>query len=121
MDIKEKIMNWLVKDGAFTPEDKKEIKAAAQEAGIEVTFKSRCSNCYSDAVILLAKHYEVKASEPKESAGDGRYSFGAKGQVIWYENGRKNILSAKSDVATIERFIAANPNQKYFVKEKEED
>lgn len=118
MEIKEKIKNWLAKEGLFSPDDKKAIKAAAEEAGVEVRFKSRCDSCYTDAVILLAKHYGVREVRGVVTKS-GNYVFTVAGKLIWFENGIQRVLNGESDDAVIERYIKRFPNQKFFVKNEE--
>lgn len=59
METIEKIKNWAVKGEALTPKDKAEIKRLCTEAALPVTFKSKCPNCYRDAVAVLYRHYSV--------------------------------------------------------------
>lgn len=116
MDIKEKIKNWLVKGGAFTPDDKKEIKAAATEAHLDIKFKSKCPNCYSDAVIMLAMHHGVNATVQGVETKSGNYLFTVPGKAIWFDKGVMRTLNATTDDETIERYMAQFPNQKFFIK-----
>lgn len=65
METIEKIKNWAVKGEALTPKDKAEIKRLCTEAALPVTFKSKCPNCYRDAVAVLYRHY-VAENQPTE-------------------------------------------------------
>lgn len=105
--MKEKILNWLNKNGLFTPQDKKEIKAATHDAGIEHTFRSGCPNCYTDAVTLLAIHYGVRLESPVTTCS-GRYEYLQPSPSMW--NGHVRLDATTPDFF-IELFRASCPDQ----------
>ena len=71
--MKERIRDLMLKNGAFTPQDKKDIKAMIAESGIDFTFKTRCPDCYTDALTLLALHYDVRTASFGHVTECGRY------------------------------------------------
>ncbi len=106
----------LTRIDALTPADKAEIKEMSKEARLEVKFASRCKDCYKDALLMLRLKYGVNAENGEKAltpSGNFRWLHGAT-KVVWFYKLRKIELSAQTDDATIEKYIAFNPSQKHF-------
>lgn len=71
MELIDKIKNWAIKGDALTPADKAAIKKACTDAGLPVQFKTKCPNCYRDAVVQLYRHYSVGGDIPKPAIEGG--------------------------------------------------
>lgn len=109
-DIKNKIKELSERE-VLTAEEKEYIRQLCAEVGINVSFKSRCRSCYTDALALLWRYYNGAPSVP---AGGGKYAFLGTSPVEWWRSGAVTRLDATSDEKTIARFISENPAQKFF-------
>lgn len=61
-----RIEELLAKVNTLTDEERKEIKIAAGEAGLNVKFKTGCRNCWHDALVMLGVHNR-RAAMPKRA------------------------------------------------------
>lgn len=100
---------------ALTDDDKAAIRQMCKDAGLPATFNKRCANCYQDALMLLKMHFHVSAANADKVTPSGNFVFhdGVK-RVVWWHNGHYKELSAHSDDATIERYMAMHPTQTQF-------
>lgn len=55
----------------LTPENKSEIREACRDLGIKITFKTKCSSCYQDAIVQLWH----KMSDGGIVTDSGKYIF----------------------------------------------
>lgn len=114
-EIKAKISEMLGRFDALTADDKAEIKEMCKEAGISASFKSRCKNCYTDALMLLKVHYGVSLTSTDIITPSGNFVYhnGLKKVVWWYKHHYRE-LSAQSDDETITLYMAVHPLQTHF-------
>lgn len=106
----------LTRIGALTAEDKAAIERLCGEAGLKVTFKSGCADCWRDGLILLAKHYGVSLTEREDvltPSGNYVFHYGSK-KVVWWYRHTYHELSAQSSDATIQLYMAVHPLQTHF-------
>lgn len=61
-----RIEELLAKVNSLTDEERKEIKTAAGEVGLNVKFKTGCNNCWHDALVMLGVHNR-RAAMPKRA------------------------------------------------------
>lgn len=114
-EIIEAIAAMLVRFDALTVEDKAVIKQMCKDAGIKTSFNSRCKNCYQDALLLLKLHYGVKTPDADIVTPSGNYIYhNGNKKVVWWYRHQYTELSATSDDATIERYMAVHPLQTHF-------
>lgn len=114
MELQDKIKNWLAKDGAFTADDRKQIKAEALKAELDVKFAGKCQSCYRDAVVLLALRYKVGATSEGVATKSGKYVFSGKVPVRWWHKGMTYTMSQQSSDALIELYMRENPRQTIY-------
>lgn len=94
---KNRIDELLAKVNDLTKDEKNEIKAAVKEAGLNVSFRSNCKNCYSDALVLLS------AEGRKAERGEMRKPESGKKQHTVMDEPFDNIELTKMKVAPVMR------------------
>jgi hypothetical protein len=99
----------------LTDEDKAQIKQMCKDAGLEVSLNKRCKDCYKDALLLLKVHYGVSlpSTDIVTPSGNFVYHNGLK-KVVWWWRHHYYELSAQTDDATIEKYMALHPSQTHF-------
>lgn len=114
-EIEASIKSLLTRFNALTDDDKACIKAMCKFAGLKVTLNKRCANCYQDALMLLKMHYNVESPKAEILTPSGNYVYydGNK-KVVWWHRHHYTELSAQSDDATIEQYMAQHPSQRHF-------
>lgn len=103
----ELVKSLLVKQGLFTPDEKKAVKAMCKELELSVNLRSGCPDCWRDAVIQIA----VKCGIHTESK-EVRATFGNKyvchREGVWYKQGTRVRLTADTDERIIDALRAEN-------------
>lgn len=108
---KERLEQLLIKGAdVLTSDERKEVRTACKEAGLEVKFRGGCANCYSDALILLAKHHGVTLAHSETATASGKYVFVGKEPIMWvrFGKGAERICGDSTD-DIIEQFRAKCP------------
>lgn len=114
-NIEKTIIGLLTDRKSLSDEQKATIKSMCKEAGIKMRFSKNCPNCYEDALVVLACHYQV-TYKSRPLTASGNYYFMPKGEhVVWVKRGIKKVLGAYSTDEQIQDFVRNNPLQKYFV------
>lgn len=104
----QRIRELAVKNGLFTPDEKKEVRKAVKELELDVNLRGGCPDCWRDAVILIAVKLGVKLGEADKGrlTAGGRYICIREG--VWWRNGQRVRLTADTD----ERLIASLRREK---------
>lgn len=110
----ERIEYLLEKWTELTAEERAEIRTMCADHGIEVTFKTRCSDCYHDALILLRNHFK-KSEAAQQQTGSG-YTYTAAEPMRWLHY----TLNADTPRDVIVKYIENNPLQHFFKKDENE-
>lgn len=105
----------------LTDEDKAQIKQMCKDAGLEVSLNKRCKDCYKDALLLLKVHYGVSlpSTDIVTPSGNFVYHNGLK-KVVWWWRHHYYELSAQTDDATIEKYMAVHPLQTHYSRVEHE-
>lgn len=111
----------LLRFDALTDADKESIKTMCKDAGIKASFNKRCKDCFKDALLLLKQHYGVTMpdSDIVTPSGNFVYHRGNK-KVVWWWRHTYYELSAQTDDATIEKYMAVCPSQKHYSRVEHE-
>ena len=103
----ELIKRLLIKQGLFTPDEKKEVKRACKELGLDVYLHSGCPDCWRDAAILIAVKLGIKTeTDSTRPTAGGRYICHREG--VWYRQGTRVRLTADTDERIIDALKAEN-------------
>lgn len=105
----------------LTNEDKEQIKQMCKDAGLKVSLNKRCKDCYKDALLLLKVHYCVNLPSTDIVTPSGNYVYhnGLK-KVVWWWRHHYYELSAQTDDATIEKYMAVHPLQTHYSRVEHE-
>lgn len=117
----EAITAMLQRFDSLTDEDKAQIKQMCKDAGLNVSLNKRCKDCYKDALLLLKVHYGVTlpSTDIVTPSGNFVYHNGLK-KVVWWWRHHYYELSAQTDDATIEKYMAVHPTQKHYSRVEHE-
>ena len=109
------IIAMLLRFDALTDADKESIKTMCKDAGIKASFNKRCKDCYKDALLMLKQHYGVSMPDSDIVTPSGNFIFhrGNK-KVVWWWRHNYYELSAQTDDATIEKYMAVHPLQTHY-------
>lgn len=120
-EIKTLIIAMLLRFDALTDDDKTQIKSMCADAGIKVSLNKRCKDCYKDALLLLKQHYGVTMPDSDIVTPSGNFIFhrGNK-KVVWWWRHNYYELSAQTDDATIEKYMAVHPLQTHYSRVEHE-
>lgn len=111
----------LLRFDALTDADAESIKTMCKDAGIKASFNKRCKDCYKDALLLLKQHYGVSMPDSDIVTPSGNFIFhrGNK-KVVWWWRHHYYELSAQTDDATIEKYMAVHPLQQHYSRVEHE-
>lgn len=117
----EAITAMLQRFDSLTDEDKEQIKQMCKDAGLKVSLNKRCKDCYKDALLLLKVHYGVSlpSTDIVTPSGNFVYHNGLK-KVVWWWRHHYYELSAQTDDATIEKYMAVYPLQTHYSRVEHE-
>lgn len=113
------IKHLLLKQGLYTPDEKKSVKKMCKELGLEVNLRSGCPDCWHDAVIQIAVKLGVRIGGSDRPTAGGKYICHREG--VWCRRGTKVRLTADTDERIIEALKAENEHawaQHYHEAEK---
>ena len=97
----ELVKRLLVKQGLFTHYEKKSVKRACKELGLDVNLRGGCPDCWRDAVILIAVKLGIKTdTDGTRPTAGGRYICHREG--VWYRQGARVRLTADTDERIID-------------------
>ena len=111
----------LLRFDALTDADKESIKTMCKDAGIKASFNKRCKDCYKDALLMLKQHYGITMPDSDIVTPSGNFIFhrGNK-KVVWWWRHNYYELSAQTDDATIEKYMAVHPLQQHYSRVEHE-
>lgn len=108
----------LPKFDTLTPSDKGFIKEACKELGLNVTFKTKCPDCYRDGLILLKKYFGI-VTNFSTNTPSGKWAYQKERPTYWLGHIR---LDANTPDEIIEDFrkVAGNMFEEFYKSIKKE-
>lgn len=109
--IKDELLELSRKD--LKKEDRERVQEIANQLGVTIHVKTRCKDCYADAIILLYR--EVNGRLAAEAAENDERSYILRpGVDVIFGRIRVNEATITDELA--ERLIARGFERKFFVK-----
>jgi hypothetical protein len=90
-----------------TAKDKEVIRSIVKEFGVDgCNLRSRCPNCWQDAVLILRNFFGISSTEdPGEDGSIGRWKFVGTTSMWW----RGNIIDATTPEDVVDEFVKYHP------------
>lgn len=109
--IKDELLELSRKD--LKKEDRERVQEIANELGVTIHVKTRCKDCYADAVILLYREVNGRLAAEAAENDDRRYILRPDVDVF-FGDVRVNAATLTDELA--ERLIARGLERKLFIK-----
>lgn len=107
---------FAVKGGRLSAADKRRIKEVCEDLKIQHRFNTSCSNCYTDAIVLVLAH--LRKQGVSDAVGKCGYYVAVNGGAFTWRGTVVSNYNLTDEMA--ERLLATEPTAKFLIKKKEQ-
>lgn len=107
---------FAVKGGRLSAADKRRIKEVCAELNIQHKFNTSCSNCYTDAIVLVLAH--IRKHGVSDAVSKCGYFVAVNGGAFTWCGKVISNYNLTDEMA--ERLLATEPTARFLIKKKEQ-